>query len=84
MAGGANTVVVGEPQLTARPGGSSEGAHQPLRIVLDSRGRTPEDAAGVGGEASTLIATTETSACEVRERMAARGPEWWGVRDAGG
>src|SRR5690606_14942111 len=41
---GSNTVVVDNPQLTARPGGSTEGVHQPLRVVLDSRGRTPPDA----------------------------------------
>ena len=46
---GSNTVVIDDPQLTARPGGSSEGAHQPLRIVLDSRGRTPADCARLGG-----------------------------------
>jgi diaminohydroxyphosphoribosylaminopyrimidine deaminase/5-amino-6-(5-phosphoribosylamino)uracil reductase len=72
---GSNTVVVDDPQLTARPGGSSEGVHQPLRIVLDSRGRTSEEAAILGGDSSTLIATTEASAVEWRERMAASGAE---------
>ena len=81
---GSNTVVVDDPQLTARPGGSSEGAHQPLRIVLDSRGRTPEDAAVLGGESSTLIATTEASAVEWRERMAARGAELLVLPQSGG
>ena len=86
---GSNTVVVDDPRLTARPGGSSEGVHQPLRIVLDSRGRTPEDAAVLvrsveGGEAATLIATTEASAAEWRERMAARGAELLVLPAAGG
>ncbi|HJM74329.1 MAG TPA: bifunctional diaminohydroxyphosphoribosylaminopyrimidine deaminase/5-amino-6-(5-phosphoribosylamino)uracil reductase RibD [Dehalococcoidia bacterium] len=81
---GSNTVVIDDPQLTARPGGSSEGAHQPLRIVLDSRGRTPEDATVLGGESSTLIATTEASTVEWRELMAARGAELLVLPQAGG
>ncbi len=81
---GSNTVVVDDPRLTARPGGSSEGVHQPLRVVLDSRGRTPEDAAVLGGEAATLIATTQASAVEWRERMAARGAELLVLPAAGG
>jgi diaminohydroxyphosphoribosylaminopyrimidine deaminase/5-amino-6-(5-phosphoribosylamino)uracil reductase len=69
---GSNTVVVDDPQLTARPGGTTEGAHQPLRVVVDSRGRTPDDASVLQGPAPTLIATTEMSAELWRERM--RGP----------
>ena len=72
---GSNTVVVDDPQLTARPGGTTEGAHQPLRIVLDSRGRTPDHAAVLVGDSSTLIATTDSSPTEWQERMAARGAE---------
>ncbi len=72
---GSNTVLVDDPQLTARPGGDSEGVHQPLRVVLDSRGRTPEEASVLAGESSTLIATTEASTAGWRERIADRGAE---------
>ena len=72
---GSNTVVVDNPQLTARPGGSAEGAHQPLRVVLDSRGRVPEGASVLAGPAPTLIATTEASPAEWRQRMERAGAE---------
>ena len=72
---GSNTVVVDDPQLTARPGGSSEGVPQPLRVVVDSRGRVPESARVLEGPSPTLIATTETSDAAWRARMAARGAE---------
>lgn len=72
---GSNTVVVDDPQLTARPGGLAEGAHQPLRVVVDSRGRAPETARVLEGPSPTLIATTEASGATWRDRVAARGAE---------
>jgi len=72
---GSSTVVVDNPQLTARPGGSTEGAHQPLRIVLDSRGRTPSDAHVLEGPNATLIATTGASTAEWRASIEAKGAE---------
>ena len=77
---GSTTVVVDDPQLTARPssgetGGSTEGVHQPLRVVVDSRGRVAEDAAVLRGPSPTLIATTQASAAAWRERMQRAGAE---------
>ena len=72
---GSETVVVDDPELTARPGGSSDGAHQPLRVVADSRGRTPEEARVLAGPTPTLIATTAASSQGWRTRMQARGAE---------
>ena len=72
---GSNTVVVDDPQLTARPGGMTEGVPQPLRVVVDSRGRVPDAARVLEGPSPTLIATTESSDAAWRERMAARGAE---------
>ena len=72
---GSNTVVIDDPQLTARPGGTTEGAPQPLRVVVDSRGRVPDTARILQGPSSTLIATTESSDAAWRERMVARGAE---------
>jgi diaminohydroxyphosphoribosylaminopyrimidine deaminase/5-amino-6-(5-phosphoribosylamino)uracil reductase len=64
--------VIDDPHLTARPGGTTEGAHQPLRVVVDSRGRTPDEAVVLQGASPTLIATTALSPELWRERM--RGP----------
>lgn len=71
---GINNVLLDDPQLTARPGGVSA-ARQPLRIVADSRGRTPRAAKvlGLGGE--TLIATTDASPGAWRDAMTAAGAE---------
>jgi diaminohydroxyphosphoribosylaminopyrimidine deaminase/5-amino-6-(5-phosphoribosylamino)uracil reductase len=52
---GVNTVIADDPQLTARLDGDR--ARQPLRVVLDSRLRTPASAKVVA--TNTLIATTE-------------------------
>jgi diaminohydroxyphosphoribosylaminopyrimidine deaminase/5-amino-6-(5-phosphoribosylamino)uracil reductase len=51
---GVNTVIVDDPELTARVEG--EAVRQPLRVVLDSQLRTPLSARAVG--LNTLIATT--------------------------
>jgi diaminohydroxyphosphoribosylaminopyrimidine deaminase/5-amino-6-(5-phosphoribosylamino)uracil reductase len=72
IAVGVNTVLLDNPQLTARPNGQLS-ARQPLRVVIDSRGRTPIDAKVLGCEAATLIATTEASSPEWRQQIAAAG-----------
>ncbi|MEP6758671.1 MAG: bifunctional diaminohydroxyphosphoribosylaminopyrimidine deaminase/5-amino-6-(5-phosphoribosylamino)uracil reductase RibD [Actinomycetota bacterium] len=55
---GAGTVVADDPRLTVR---SPElaGAWQPVRVVVDSAGRVPPNAAVFGPEAPTLVATTQ-------------------------
>lgn len=55
---GVNTVIKDNPELTARPVGK-EGVN-PLRIVLDSEGRTPDNSKilDINKEKSTLIAVT--------------------------
>ena len=73
IAVGVNTVLVDDPRLTARPqdadGRDLPVERQPLRVIIDSRGRTPREAkalgcarmgAGLGGR-PTLVATTEAS-----------------------
>lgn len=72
---GSNTVLVDNPQLTARVHGSTVGVHQPVRIVVDSTGRTPLDARVLSSEAPTLIATTEASAHDWRVAMEGAGAE---------
>ena len=57
---GVNNALLDDPQLTARPGGVVA-ERQPLRIVADSRGRTPPEAKVLGPGGRTLIATTDAS-----------------------
>lgn len=68
---GSGTVVADDPQLTAREQSGDRAKRQPLRVVLDSRGRTPPTARVLSHEAPTLIATLETSPPEWREAIAA-------------
>ena len=76
---GSNTVVVDDPELTARPGDPAGAVdpevHQPLRIVVDTLGRTPEHARILQGASSTLVATTEASSQAWREAMSGAGAE---------
>ena len=69
IAVGINTVLVDDPQLTARPSGSEGEVHQPLRVVVDSGGRTPNTARVLRGASRTFIATTERSSQQWREEM---------------
>lgn len=58
---GIGTVLADDPQLTARPAGlSADAVRQPLRVVLDSRLRTPPEARVA--RAGTLILTTAADA----------------------
>lgn len=58
---GVNTVLEDNPQLTARDGEDRPLARQPIRVVLDSSGRTPTDARLLGEPGQTLIAVTVAS-----------------------
>lgn len=71
---GSGTVLADDPQLTCR----SEGARDPLRIVCDSRLRTPLDAQLVrtARQTPTLIATCETDAARIAPYEAAGCRVW--------
>ncbi len=71
---GASTVVVDDPQLTARPGGELA-ERQPLRIVLDSTGRISAGAGVLSAVAKTLVATTARSSSEWRRSIEDAGAE---------
>ena len=74
---GVETIVIDNPQLIARPERWSGPIPQPLRVVLDSRGRTPLDARVLEGQDAnpTLIATTDACESSWRGAMSARGVE---------
>jgi 2,5-diamino-6-(ribosylamino)-4(3H)-pyrimidinone 5'-phosphate reductase len=55
---GVGTVLTDDPKLTVKEA-HARGKRQPLRVVLDSHGRTPLGAAVLDGKAPTLIATVE-------------------------
>lgn len=73
---GSGTVLADDPALTARPGGVTA-ARQPLRVVLDGRGRTPPGARLLREAGQTLIATTCDADPAWRRAMAEQGAEVW-------
>lgn len=66
---GSGTVLADDPHLTVRP----DPGRQPLRVVLDSRGRAPEDAKVFDDAAATWHVTGGLPLPEVLAELAARG-----------
>ena len=64
---GVGTVLADDPELTTRLPGGRKG-HDPVRIVVDSRGRTPPSARVVrhGSAAETIVAHTRAGAAAAR------------------
>ena len=77
---GVNTVLADDPELTVR---EVEGP-QPLRVILDSRGRTPTTAKVLDRAAKTLIAATSSMPREAEERLREAGAEVARFPAAGG
>jgi diaminohydroxyphosphoribosylaminopyrimidine deaminase / 5-amino-6-(5-phosphoribosylamino)uracil reductase len=71
---GSSTVVVDDPLLTARPDGQ-DAPRQPLRVVVDTRGRVPPMAQVFAGPAKTLVATSDEAPANWRAALEARGAE---------
>ena len=69
---GSGTVLSDDPSLTARPGGELA-ARQPVRIILDSRGRTAAGAALFGQPGAVIIATSQAAPRDWRQAMVGRG-----------
>lgn len=66
---GVDTVVADDPTLTAR----GVPVHRPtLRVIVDSRGRTPPKAKALSNEAATLIVTVEDANTQTLEDAGAR------------
>src|SRR4051812_22624399 len=55
VAVGIGTVLADDPRLTVRDAAGNPAARQPLRVVLDTSGRTPHDAAVMDDGAATLV-----------------------------
>ena len=71
---GSSTIVVDDPLLTARPDGQ-DAPRQPLRVVVDTRGRVPPMAQIFTGPSKTLVATSEEAPADWRAAIEARGAE---------
>jgi len=63
---GVGTVLADNPRLTARV---DEPCVAPLRVVLDSRGRLPSDAAILDGSAPTLVVCTDPYVDALQARL---------------
>jgi diaminohydroxyphosphoribosylaminopyrimidine deaminase/5-amino-6-(5-phosphoribosylamino)uracil reductase len=78
---GIGTALADDPLLTARPsefGVEWEGpVHQPLRVILDSKGRLPPASviATTAGEFPTLVLTTERAPADATAKLEAMGIE---------
>ena len=71
---GVDTVIADDPNLTARPGGRLAADRQPLRVVVDSRGRMPVEASMLGQPGATLIVTS-TMSSDTEAALCRRGAE---------
>jgi len=71
---GSSTVVIDDPQLTARPN-DVDAERQPLRVVVDTRGRTPPMARVFTGPAKTLVATASDAPAPWLASIEAAGAE---------
>lgn len=81
IAVGIGTVLADNPRLTARPPGP--GGRQPLRVIVDSRCRTPLDAACLKEPGATLIATTPRAPHSRRRALERAGAQVWVDERAG-
>jgi diaminohydroxyphosphoribosylaminopyrimidine deaminase / 5-amino-6-(5-phosphoribosylamino)uracil reductase len=82
---GANTVIVDDPHLTVRlmdKGGTTR--KQPLRIIVDGRGRTPPGAQIFREPGNTLIVLDESLSLEIKNPLKASGAELLELPSQGG
>lgn len=71
---GSGTVLADDPSLTARPGGQLA-PRQPARIVLDSRGRIPAEAALLRLPGKSIVATTTPASASWKRSIANAGAQ---------
>jgi len=71
---GVGTVLADDPRLTVR---GLRGGRDPVRVVVDSRLRTPPDAAVLGRRGRVIIATGRAAPRAREARLVAAGAEVW-------
>ena len=71
---GINTVIADDPRLTARDDSGMPRDRQPLRVVVDSKGRIPQKVRLLSEPGRTLLAVAEVSPSR-RRRLKASGTE---------
>jgi len=83
---GVNTVLVDDPHLTARSCGGSGGTarKQPLRVIVDSKGRTPLTAQLFSEPGKTLLALGKFVTLEEKATFAQVGAELLELPSEGG
>ncbi len=69
---GVNTVLKDNPQLTAR---TLNGSREPLRVILDSSGKSPVDAKVFANPERVLIASTKALDTSQKDRYVKKGIE---------
>lgn len=74
---GVNTILADDPRLTARCCSGRGGAarKQPLRIIVDGRGRTPLSAQLFSQPGKTLVVLGESVTAEKKEQLSQTGAE---------
>ena len=65
---GINTVIIDDPKLTVHKIPASK-EDNPIRVVVDSKGRTPLTSRILNSDASTIIAVTEAASSESIEEL---------------
>ena len=71
---GSGTMLADDPALTARPGGQPAD-RQPMRVVVDARGRTPPEARLFKEPGPTVIATSQRAPANWKLALAERGAQ---------
>ena len=82
---GVNTILVDNPRLTSRCGGKGgEAKKQPLRVIVDGKGRTPLDAQVFSEPGEVLLALGKLAKPEEKAAFAQIGAELLELPSAGG
>jgi diaminohydroxyphosphoribosylaminopyrimidine deaminase/5-amino-6-(5-phosphoribosylamino)uracil reductase len=72
---GINTVLVDNPQLTARDSEGRAFASQPVRVIVDTYAQTPLDAIVLSEPGKTMIAVGENTSGQSKENLKDKGAE---------
>ena len=83
---GVNTVIIDDPELTARTCGGKGGTvrAQPLRVIVDSKGRTPSTARVLSAPGKIMLVLARSLQPEEKEAFAQAGAELLELSSADG